>query len=212
MSKSPCCYATMKDPLPTASRSRARTSHAQRANHPATDTSARASSRNSAAHRRNEGPSPRPNAWFLPKYDRRALLDDIPQTCNATNGRIEQTCLYLDDQSAADWLAVCSVCASLRQAGAVDLRLYLLDISHCLLAVAHKHAIESFGGAVHVDALRGDFHHMGRGTLFCCIRPTPFSPARERMRTKRRGTNCHSARDSKSAAAARRGTTAASCG
>jgi len=162
LSKSPCCYATMKDPLPTASRSRARTSHAQRANHPATDTSARASSRNSAAHRRNEGPSPRPNAWFLPKYDRRALLDDIPQTCNATNGRIEQTCLYLDDQSAADWLAVCSVCASLRQAGAVDLRLYLLDISHCLLAVAHKHAIESFGGAVHVDALRGDFHHMGR--------------------------------------------------
>lgn len=148
----------------------------------------------------------RPNAWFLPKYDRRALIEELKLTVNATNGRLEQTCLYLDDESAADWLALSTasqfagtfralpfetvakqaaglvsgrgldvialgpgdgrsevqLCSRLISAGALDLKLYLLDVSHTLLTMAHKHASETFGDTVRVDALHGDFRHLGR--------------------------------------------------
>lgn len=148
----------------------------------------------------------RPNAWFLPKYDRRALIEELKLTVNATNGRLEQTCLYLDDESAADWLALSTassfsgtfralplelfanhashlvqgrgldvialgpgdgrsevqLCSRLMSAGAVDLKLYLLDVSHTLLTLAHKHASDTLGEAVRVDALHGDFRHLGR--------------------------------------------------
>ena len=148
----------------------------------------------------------RPNAWFLPKYDRRALFDEMAQTLNASSGRLEQTCLYLDDQSAADFLSVCSagsfnarfrafpfaaiveeaarvvqgrgldvialgpgdghsevqLCVGLRNSGVADMKLYLLDVSHSLLTVAHKHAQATFGSTLRVDALHGDFRHIGR--------------------------------------------------
>lgn len=148
----------------------------------------------------------RPNAWFLPKYDRRALFDEMAQTLNASSGRLEQTCLYLDDQSAADFLTVCSagtfnekfrafpfsamvseaarvvqgrgldvialgpgdghsevqLCVGLRDSGVTDMKLYLLDVSHSLLTVAHKHAQATFGSSLRVDALHGDFRHIGR--------------------------------------------------
>lgn len=148
----------------------------------------------------------RPNAWFLPKYDRRALFDEMAQTLNASSGRLEQTCLYLDDQSAADFLTVCSagsfnekfrafpfaamvaetarivqgrgldvialgpgdghsevqLCVGLRDSGVADMKLYLLDVSHSLLTVAHKHAQATFGSTIRVDALHGDFRHIGR--------------------------------------------------
>lgn len=49
----------------------------------------------------------RPNAWLLPKYDRGALIAEMRQILNGPGGgRLEQTCLYLDDESAADWLSV----------------------------------------------------------------------------------------------------------
>jgi hypothetical protein len=51
-----------------------------------------------------------------------------------------------------------------------------------------------------------------QGSLGVSARPSPSPPAREIMRTKRGGSNCHSARDTKSAAAARPGATAASGG
>ena len=51
---------------------------------------------------------PRPNAWLLPQYDRRALLDEMSEILNGLGGHLEQTCLYLDDESALDWLKLVS--------------------------------------------------------------------------------------------------------
>lgn len=42
------------------------------------------------------------------QYDRRALLDDMTAVLNGRGGRLEQTCLYLDDESARDWLKLVS--------------------------------------------------------------------------------------------------------
>lgn len=149
----------------------------------------------------------RPHAHFMPKYDRPALIEEMAQTLNANGGRLEQTCLYLDDQSANDWLAICSatsfaekyrafpfaavvsgalraiegrgldvialgpgdgrsevqLCAELLSARpGLDLNLYLLDVSHSLLLRAFHRAGAELGQAVHVEALHGDFRHMGR--------------------------------------------------
>lgn len=49
----------------------------------------------------------RPNSWFLPSYDRKRLVDQMSETLNSAGGVLEQTSLYLDDQSAADWIALC---------------------------------------------------------------------------------------------------------
>lgn len=48
----------------------------------------------------------RPNSWLLPRYDRRRMLDDMVEVLNGPGGALEQTCLYLDDQSAADWMSL----------------------------------------------------------------------------------------------------------
>jgi transcriptional regulator with XRE-family HTH domain len=46
----------------------------------------------------------RPNSWLLPRYDRKRMIDDMIEILNSPGGALEQTCLYLDDQSAADWM------------------------------------------------------------------------------------------------------------
>lgn len=47
------------------------------------------------------------NACLLPKYDRGALITEMRQILNGPGGgRLEQTSLYLDDESAEDWIAV----------------------------------------------------------------------------------------------------------
>lgn len=150
---------------------------------------------------------PRPNAWLLPQYNRRALLDEMRTVLNAQGGRLEQTCLYLDDESAADWLAIASAPATqarfralpfdalagellaalggtplevvalgpgdgrseialcsalLRARTSLDLHLYLLDISHSLVTLAHERARNELPETVRVEALHGDFRHMAR--------------------------------------------------
>lgn len=48
-----------------------------------------------------------PNSYFLPLYNRRQLLQQMEQILNGEGGALEQSMLYLDDQSAGDWLALC---------------------------------------------------------------------------------------------------------
>jgi transcriptional regulator with XRE-family HTH domain len=164
--------------------------------------------------------APRPNAWLLPQYNRRALLDEMREVLNAPGGRLEQTCLYLDDESAADWLALASapstlerfralpfdalaqhmleeladapievvalgpgdgrseiaLCSALlRGRPALDLHVYLLDISHSLVTLAHERARCELPAAVRVEALHGDFRHMAR---YPVLRRQAASPRR----------------------------------
>ena len=52
------------------------------------------------------GPSA-PNSWLLPRYDRRALMAELQARANQNGAALEQTMLYLDDQSAQDYLDLC---------------------------------------------------------------------------------------------------------
>lgn len=49
------------------------------------------------------GPSA-PNSWLLPRYDRRALMAELQARANQNGAALEQTMLYLDAQSAQDYL------------------------------------------------------------------------------------------------------------
>lgn len=50
----------------------------------------------------------RPNCYLPLLYDRIQLLTDLRSTLNSPGGHLEQTCLYLDDASAMDWLSICT--------------------------------------------------------------------------------------------------------
>ena len=50
---------------------------------------------------------PLPNSWLLPRYDRRALMAELKARANQNGAALEQTMLYLDDQSAQDYLDLC---------------------------------------------------------------------------------------------------------
>ncbi len=48
-----------------------------------------------------------PNSWLLPRYDRRVLMAELQARANTNGAALEQTMLYLDDQSAQDYLDLC---------------------------------------------------------------------------------------------------------
>lgn len=50
---------------------------------------------------------PVPDSYFLPRYDRRALIQELQERANAAGAALEQTMLYLDDQSAQDYQDLC---------------------------------------------------------------------------------------------------------
>lgn len=50
----------------------------------------------------------RPNSWVPEGYDPVQMTLNLIRLVNGSGGSIEQTYLYLDGQSAADWLAICS--------------------------------------------------------------------------------------------------------
>lgn len=52
-----------------------------------------------------------PTSWFAPKYDPVAMVSDMVAILNGEGGQVEQTLLYFDPQSAADWMATCSSAA-----------------------------------------------------------------------------------------------------
>lgn len=52
-------------------------------------------------------PSCQPNSYLPPKYDPVQLAMDMLVAVNGPGGHIDQSHLYLDSQSAADWLAIC---------------------------------------------------------------------------------------------------------
>lgn len=49
-----------------------------------------------------------PTSWFAPKYDPVAMVSSMVEILNGEGGPIEQTLLYFDPQSAADWMATCN--------------------------------------------------------------------------------------------------------
>lgn len=148
-----------------------------------------------------------PNCYLTLRYDPAGLAQDLRAIVNGPGGTIEQTHLYLDSQSAADYLAVCQAYGGLRgrlmatlddvaervakefpqldiiavgsgdgqaevglaQALAHHGRvgtLYLLDISHVLLAKAYAHAAAALHPlGVEVKAVSGNFHELQRYSM-----------------------------------------------
>lgn len=146
----------------------------------------------------------RPNAHMPPRYDPAGMAQDLRAVVNGPGGTLEQSYLYLDNQSAADYLAVCDAYGAFRNHLFADLqrladriaaevklvdvvaigsgdgraevcltqalarqgrvaKLYLLDISHSLLAAANEHATRVLRPErVHVEAVHGNFHELQR--------------------------------------------------
>ena len=50
----------------------------------------------------------RPNSWVAQGYDPVQMTLNLIRLVNGPGGSVEQTYLYLDGQSAADWLSICS--------------------------------------------------------------------------------------------------------
>lgn len=61
----------------------------------------------------SQGTTWTPTSWFAPKYDPVAMLSDMVEILNGEGGQVEQTLLYFDPQSAADWMATCNSAAYL---------------------------------------------------------------------------------------------------
>jgi transcriptional regulator with XRE-family HTH domain len=49
-----------------------------------------------------------PNCWLTPEYDALKLHGELTMVLNGRGGELEQTYLYLDPSSAADWYAIAS--------------------------------------------------------------------------------------------------------
>lgn len=149
-----------------------------------------------------------PRSHYAPTYEPLKHAAQMEAFCNGPGGALDQVYLYLDHQSAADWLSYCSesryvrhyrdqiplddaavrIAAEVRQAGLdvvalgpgdgrtetrlvellaerlpppPDLRLYLLDISHCLLHRAFRHAADALAHIpVGIYPIHGDFYHL----------------------------------------------------
>lgn len=63
-----------------------------------------------------------PNSYLPLLYDRLKLLGELRATLNSPGGHLEQTCLYLDDSSAMDWLSICTSPGYLEANRALPLR------------------------------------------------------------------------------------------
>lgn len=158
-----------------------------------------------------------PNSHIMLRYDRRSLIEDMRLTLNSASGQLEQTCLYLDDASAEDWISLSNapgyveanralplgtiaaaavatagrsldvialgpgdgqgevaLCKELLAAApGADLHLFLVDISHTLLTVAHQRARSSLEAhGVRVESVHGDFHQLAR---YARLAPKPGS-------------------------------------
>ncbi len=59
----------------------------------------------------SDGAAWTPTSWFAPKYDPVAMVSDMVEVLNGAGGQVEQTLLYFDPQSAADFLATCNSAA-----------------------------------------------------------------------------------------------------
>lgn len=147
-----------------------------------------------------------PNSYLPQRYDPSGMAQDLRAAVNGPGGTLEQSHLYLDNQSATDYLAVCEAYSSTRgalfaelktiaeriadcgfkgdvvaigsgdgraevcltrelaQRGSVQ-RLFLLDISHTLLARAYEHAALVLRPRVDVRAVHGNFHELQRYSM-----------------------------------------------
>ncbi len=50
-------------------------------------------------------------ALFMQAVDSKKLIDEMAEIVNSPGGALEQTCMYLDDQSAGDWMRLCGSAA-----------------------------------------------------------------------------------------------------
>ncbi len=100
------------------------------------------------------------NSYLLPSYDRKRLLDEMIEVLDSPGGALEQTSLYLDDQSAADWMAL-----SGSQSFVAQFRAMPLDL------MAERIAAVAGGRGLDVNALGcGDGRNEVRLTEELCAR------------------------------------------
>ena len=109
-----------------------------------------------------------PNSWIGPRYDAGQMLDDLIETCNLPRGELDQTYLYIEGQSAKDWLKLCNAPTYL---SAFRNRAPIED--------AARHCAELLGqGPVRIAGLgSGDGKAETRFTSALCDALGPRSPA-----------------------------------
>ncbi len=49
-----------------------------------------------------------PTSWLGPTYDPVSMVTELAETLNGQSGQLEQTLVYIDPQSAKDWISTCS--------------------------------------------------------------------------------------------------------
>ena len=49
-----------------------------------------------------------PTSWLGPTYDPVGMVTELAETLNGQSGQLEQTLVYIDPQSAKDWMTTCS--------------------------------------------------------------------------------------------------------
>ncbi len=49
-----------------------------------------------------------PTSWLGPTYDPVGMVTELTETLNGQSGQLEQTLMYIDPQSAKDWMTTCS--------------------------------------------------------------------------------------------------------
>jgi transcriptional regulator with XRE-family HTH domain len=49
-----------------------------------------------------------PTSWLGPTYDPVSMVTELAETLNGQSGQLEQTLVYIDHQSAKDWMTTCS--------------------------------------------------------------------------------------------------------
>ena len=49
-----------------------------------------------------------PTSWLGPTYDPMSMVTELADTLNGQSGQLEQTLVYIDPQSAKDWMTTCS--------------------------------------------------------------------------------------------------------
>jgi transcriptional regulator with XRE-family HTH domain len=49
-----------------------------------------------------------PTSWLGPTYDPMSMVTELAETLNGQSGQLEQTLVYIDPQSAKDWMTTCS--------------------------------------------------------------------------------------------------------
>jgi|JI10StandDraft_1071094.scaffolds.fasta_scaffold10529_2 transcriptional regulator with XRE-family HTH domain len=97
-----------------------------------------------------DDPGLQPNSYLTSRYDPARWANELRSLINGPGGTLEQSFLYLDNQSAADYLAVCEAYSSLRAGLFLQLQQLAQHAAPALKAPVHLVAIGSGDGRAEV--------------------------------------------------------------